>query len=82
MTEKLWFLKSCELFMKLDGEQIAKLEAHSRVRNVARNSPIYMPNDPADYVFLLASGRVRICHLTPEGKQAILAFVYPGELFG
>lgn len=33
-------------------------------------------------MFLLAQGRVRICWTTPDGKQAILAFVEPGELFG
>ncbi len=33
-------------------------------------------------MFLLASGRAKICHITPEGKQSILAFIEPGELFG
>ena len=31
---------------------------------------------------LLASGRVKICSFTAAGKQAILAFIEPGELFG
>ncbi len=30
----------------------------------------------------MTSGRVKLCSLTDEGKQAILAFVEPGELFG
>ena len=43
---------------------------------------LYLPSDTADGAFLLAQGRVRICSTTLEGKQAILAFVEPGELFG
>lgn len=31
---------------------------------------------------MLAEGRVNICSFTPDGKQAILAFIEPGELFG
>jgi CRP/FNR family transcriptional regulator, cyclic AMP receptor protein len=45
-------------------------------------SPIYLPSEPAQAVFLLAQGRVKICHLTPDGKQSIIALIEPGELFG
>lgn len=31
---------------------------------------------------LVADGRIRLSSLTPDGKQAILAFVEPGEVFG
>ena len=48
----------------------------------SRGEPIYLPADEARSVFLLAEGRAKICHLTPEGKQSILAFIDPGELFG
>ncbi len=30
----------------------------------------------------MGAGRVKICTLTEDGKQAILAFLEPGELFG
>lgn len=45
-------------------------------------TPIYLPSDAADGVLLLAEGRVKLCSNTPEGKQAILAFIEAGELFG
>jgi CRP/FNR family cyclic AMP-dependent transcriptional regulator len=82
MSEKLWYLKQCELFVRLAPEDLAWLEARSRARTFAKRSPIYLPADAADSVLLLASGRVKICNITSEGKQAILAFIEPGELFG
>ena len=82
MSEKLWYLKQCDLFVRLTNDDLAWLEARSRARTFARRSPIYLPADAADSVLLLASGRVKICNITAEGKQAILAFVEPGELFG
>ncbi|TWT29488.1 Crp/Fnr family transcriptional regulator [Blastopirellula retiformator] len=82
MTEKIWHLKNCRIFEQLSATEIERLDACSRVRRFAKRSPIYLPAERADTVLLLASGRVKICHLTPEGKQSILAFIEPGELFG
>ena len=82
MSEKLWFLKGCTLFEQLSNEQLHEIESASRARSFPRNSPVYLPMDEGESVFLLAEGRVKICHLTPEGKQSILAFIDPGELFG
>lgn len=82
MSEKLWYLKRCPLFEQLQEDQLRRIEGSSKSRSFPRGSPIYLPVDETDSVFLLASGRVKICHLTPDGKQSILAFIEPGELFG
>ena len=82
MSEKLWHLKNCRLFEQLAPDELRRIEIRSRARAFPRGTPIYLPIDDADSVFLLASGRARICHVTPDGKQSILAFIEPGELFG
>jgi CRP-like cAMP-binding protein len=82
MSEKLWYLKNCPLFEQLSADDLKNVEARSKSRTFARGTPIYLPLDETNSVFLLASGRVKICHLTPDGKQSILAFIEPGELFG
>ena len=82
MTEKLWYLKQCLLFQRLTPEQLAPLEARCRSRKFNRGDPIYLPADQADGVLLLTSGRAKIASFTEEGKQAILAFIEPGEVFG
>jgi len=82
MREKYWYLKHCDLFGHLSDEEMRGMESRSRMRKIPRNSPIYLPIDQADGVLLLADGQVKICSVTPDGKQSILAFVEPGELFG
>jgi len=82
MTERVWFLKQSRLFQQLSLEEIASLESRARVREWASRQVIYAPADAADSVFLVVRGRVRIVSLTPEGKEAILGLVEPGELFG
>jgi CRP-like cAMP-binding protein len=82
MSEKLWHLRHCDLFEKLSPDDLKQVELRSRHRKFPRGTPIYLPADQAEGVLLLTSGRAKLCSFTPEGKQAILAFIEPGELFG
>jgi CRP/FNR family transcriptional regulator, cyclic AMP receptor protein len=82
MPELYWHIAQCDLFRFLDPEEIRRLETVSQTRRVRRGETIYLPADAADGVLLVVSGRIKICHLTGEGKQSILVFVEPGEVFG
>lgn len=82
MSEKYWYLKNCDIFEQLTPEELRALESRSRIRKCPRNTPIYLPADHADGVLLMASGRAKICGCTPDGKQSILTFIEPGEMFG
>ncbi len=82
MAKALWHVGNCSLFQQLSPAQLTILEQKARLRTFAKGSAIYLPSDQADSVFLLAEGRIRLCSNTPDGKQAIMAFVEPGEVFG
>ncbi|MEQ8846545.1 Crp/Fnr family transcriptional regulator [Botrimarina sp.] len=82
MTEEIWYLKQCDLFRRLSAEQIARLEPGCRSRRFRRGEPVYLPDDAAEWGMVLAEGRVKIGSSTDDGKQTILAFIEPGELFG
>lgn len=82
MTEELWYLKQCDLFRRLGPEQLARLEPQCRSRTFRRGEPVYLPAEAAEAAMVLAEGRVKIGSLTSDGKQTILAFIEPGELFG
>jgi CRP-like cAMP-binding protein len=82
MAESFWHLKNCRLFEHVSASEIQYLESASRLRNVKRGEAVYLPSDSADSVFLLVGGRIKICQITSEGKQSILSFIEPGELFG
>jgi CRP-like cAMP-binding protein len=80
--ESYWFLKHCQLFERLSSQELRGLETVSQFRRFPAGSPVYLPSDRAQTVLLLIAGRVKICHLTPDGKELILALIDPGELFG
>ena len=52
------------------------------MRKLKRGEAVYLPDEKSDDILLVATGRVKICHTTPDGKQSILGFVDPGEIFG
>jgi len=82
MAKCIWHVRNCSLFEKLSNEQLASLEGGARTKSFAKGTTIYFPQDEADAVFLLVSGRVRLGSATPDGKLAILGFIEAGELFG
>ena len=82
MTNKLWYLKRCDLFERLTPEQDEQLEGRAVMRRFTKGGVIYLPSEMARSVLVLASGRVKIKGLTPDGKEFIYAFIEPGEIFG
>ena len=82
MEGKLWYLKRCDLFLGLSSEQAHHLERNAVIRTFKRKSLIYAPTEPGQSVLVLAQGQVKIKDITPDGKETILAFMEPGELFG
>ncbi len=82
MAQQFWYIRECSLFERLSVDQLDRLEQHARIREFPKNSTVFLPSDQSDGVFLLGRGRVRICSNTADGKQAILAFIDPGEVFG
>lgn len=82
MADSFWYIKNCNLFSQLSASDVAELESQSRMRKLKKGEPVYLPNEQADGVLLVAQGRVKICHATPDGKQSILGFIDSGEIFG
>lgn len=54
----------------------------TRMLEIRRGERVYMTGDPADDVFLLKTGAVRITVAGSDGRETLLAFLYPGDLFG
>ncbi len=82
MEDRLWYLKKCPLFEQLDSRDIAALESVSIHKKLPKRTLIYMPADSGESVFLLTSGRIKLYHITGDGKHAVLALLEPGEIFG
>jgi CRP-like cAMP-binding protein len=49
---------------------------------VRANQPLFSQGDPADAVFFILKGKVRITVLSRQGKEAVIATLGPDDFFG
>jgi CRP/FNR family transcriptional regulator len=59
-----------------------ELEALGRSEKFARGEYVFRAGDSGDSVYLLRAGRVKIFQTSTPGREVILWFCLPGEIFG
>lgn len=79
---KLWYIERFNLFNGLQRHDMEELARMSLMEKKPKGTYIYLPSDPANSVFLLKEGHVKISRLTDEGKEVMLTILSPGEVFG
>lgn len=78
----LWYFERFGLLQGLSDEQKEHVRQRSRMFEVGRGQPIYLPGDPSGHVYLVKTGAVKILGTAPEGCDVILALLAPGDIFG
>ena len=69
------------LDMLNESEQLLVKEA-SRLVEFRRRQRIYTPGNRADQLFIMKSGVVKLNIVNAEGRELILSFLHPGDVFG
>ena len=75
-------LARCPLFAHADRTMLGSLAGRLRRRRFRRNEVIFHQGDLGDSLQVVASGAVKIVLPSPEGEEAIIASLHPGEFFG
>jgi CRP-like cAMP-binding protein len=75
-------LRRSALFGRLHEDQLASLAGRMARRRYRRGEVIFHEGDPGDALHLVRSGRVKIGRHSPDGDEAIVATIGPGEIFG
>ena len=79
---KHWFLKHIHVFAHLPEEDKKELREISHMTSYRKNDHICFPGQPADTVYLLKKGRVKISRVNGAGQEATICLLEPGEIFG
>lgn len=74
-------LKRSLLFSGLGAENLAEVAAISNVRSFAKGESLFAEGEPATGFYLLADGGIKLCKVSPDGREKVLHFVHPGETF-
>jgi CRP/FNR family nitrogen fixation transcriptional regulator len=62
--------------------QTGTIELMGACMSFAANAEIYGEDEPADYLYKVVSGTVRIYNVLVDGRRQIGAFHLPGDIFG
>ena len=79
---KVWYLQRFRMLDVLTDPQKQMVEKMTRLLEVKRGQRIYMQGEPSDQLFLLKVGVVRVSTIGADQQETILAFLYPGDVFG
>lgn len=79
--EYIKILKKSLLFSGLNDEHLADVAAIAAKKTFAKGESLFTEGEKADGFYLLASGSVKLCKISPDGKEKVLHFVHPMETF-
>jgi CRP/FNR family cyclic AMP-dependent transcriptional regulator len=75
-------LARSDAFGGLPAAAAEVLVARGRVARLDAGQVLYRRGDPGGSVMMVVTGRVRISNSVPGGKEAVIGYVDPGDIFG
>ncbi len=82
IPNKLWYLKHIRLFDGISPSEMQEMEKITRMEEVKKRQPLYLPGDPSSSVYLLKRGRVKIANTAANGKEVTFDILEAGDVFG
>ena len=76
------FIKENRIFSGLFDQDIETVLSLMTRMSVKHKDVIFKPGDPADNIYWIISGRVKIIKLTEDGREIILGLNKAGDIFG
>jgi CRP-like cAMP-binding protein len=75
-------LRRCPLFEPCPEGVLIEVGRRLRHRHFRRNEVVFHQGDPGDALHVITDGAVKIVLPSPEGDEAIIATLRPGDFFG
>lgn len=75
-------LAALPLFSTLSGEELTSLAAGTKRCAYPRGTFVFVEGEQGDGFHILCKGLVKLCHMTPDGREAVLHLIRPGNMFG
>lgn len=80
--ENIWYFEQVNLFKILCPTKFGNYEDSHVIRTYEKDEFIYFTDDPANNIFLISKGKVKILNYTEEGEEVVKGILTVGDLFG
>ena len=75
-------LRRIPLFRDFNDEQLSQVLATVSERRFPKHQFVVREGEPGDTFFVIASGSVAVCRISPDGRETILSILKEGDFFG
>jgi CRP/FNR family cyclic AMP-dependent transcriptional regulator len=75
-------VRAVPLFEALDDDTTEALRAAMIEVRLRRGEVLFCEGDVGDRVYVIAAGKVKLGHTSPDGRENLIAVLGPGELIG
>ncbi len=75
-------LKQVVVFQNATDDDLRLILQNSIIRSVEEGGFFFFQGDSAEYLYVLASGQVKLMQANPNGQQVNLRTIYPWQMFG
>jgi CRP/FNR family transcriptional regulator, cyclic AMP receptor protein len=75
-------LDNCDIFSSLDKANGERLLTLFRSRSFLKDEIIFLKGDPASSLYVIRSGRVKICAVDRQGNELVFTFLIKGDVLG
>jgi len=79
---KLWYLQRLNLFQEFTQAELLTVTRMLDLQELEQHTRVYQAGDPADHIYFLKGGHVKIYRRGRFGRKLTLAILKPGEVFG
>ena len=74
-------LRQVDVFQDASDADLQSILQNSNFRSIEEGAFFFFQGDPADYLYVLISGQVKLLQSNPNGKQVNIRTVQPWEMF-
>lgn len=81
-SNKARILKNSSIFSSLDDNELNELASLATERSFVTDEFIFWDGDTPEWFYVVAEGKVKVLKHSSTGREFIIAFFSPGEMFG
>ena len=79
---KAQILRDSSIFSSLNDDELGELTSFAIEHSYMPDEFIFRDEDASEWFYIVAEGRVKVVKNSSQGKEFIVAFFGPGEMFG
>lgn len=75
-------IQSLPLFAAMDAAELDEVIAQASALRIPKGTAVFEQGEAAKNFYVLLNGRLKVVKTAPDGRQVVVRFVAPGEIYG